>query len=80
MSEDLENLSREDLIARLKKAESEPTIHPNSLASVLMMDGKEAHGHYIKNVMHPAAKVFAFIVGVPVISIVLFFGIMSFVL
>jgi len=57
MTDHLENLSREELIELIKSQEAQTDIHPNSLASVLMMDGKEAPKHYVKNVMHPAAKV-----------------------
>lgn len=78
MSEDLENLSREELIARLKEAEKRPEIDPNSMASVLLMDGKDAPAHYVKNVMHPAAKVMFILIAVPLACIFLFFGFVLF--
>jgi len=55
---DLEKLSKEELIERLKIAEAKSEIDPNSMVSVLMMNGRDAPAHYVKNVMHPAAKVF----------------------
>lgn len=76
MSEDLENLTREELITRLKEAEKRPVIDPNSMASVLLMDGKDAPAHYIKNVMHPGFKVLFILIAVPLACIFLFLGIM----
>jgi len=59
---DLEKLTKKELIERLKIAEAKTEIDPNSMASVLMMNGRDAPAHYVKNVMHPVAKVFFFVI------------------
>ncbi len=62
MSKDIKDLSRDELIARLEKAEANPTIDPNSYAAAFLMAGPDAPAHIIKNVMHPALKVMCVIV------------------
>ena len=52
MSDNFENLSREELIERLSAKERENTVHPNSAMALLTMDGRETHKHVLKT-MNP---------------------------
>jgi len=61
----------------IKSQEAQTNIHPNSLASVLMMDGKEAPKHYVKNVMPTPFKWFGVIVALFVVLVFLTFGILA---
>ena len=68
MPDNFEDLSREQLIARLNAAED--GLHPNSVMSLLTMDGRETHKHAFKT-MNPiqigtaVILLFVFLIVVP---------------
>ena len=57
MSDDLENLSREQLMSRLKASATQPVISDNSMAGLLLSDANEVPQRYWK-MMHPMTKLF----------------------
>lgn len=77
MPDNFEDLSREQLIARLNNSNSQPVIHDNSMAALLMSNSKEAPGRYWK-MLHPATKFFFAILAIFWISLALFVAVKLF--